>query len=430
MSLTSEQTSEMPRRINSTNRRTFLRITGGIAGVGLAGCAGNGDDGTTESGDVVTGSNHPEEVVIGSNYPLTGPTSYVGKRMDEAVRLAAMLKNEAGGIESMGGAEVSVISGDNKGEQELGSEVAQELIDDGAHVTTGCFSSPVTDDATRIAESEGVPFVIVGAADADILRETPLEYVFRPQPTSLRMAKNHADYLPTVAGNHDIDVETAALFYLDNSYGHSIRDGLQKALPDAGIDIVEETPINFGQTAETHVTQFREADPDAIIATAFEDQTVELARSMEEQEYEPPLFTGVANPAFSNPPALEEMGETADGALTTGYSINVVSEEAKEIQQRYQEEFDVPFDPANPGMAFGATQVIIEAFEEAGTPDSEELTATLRNIEVTDHILAMPPVTFDENGENENAMAVLHQAMDQATYVVYPEEYAERDPQL
>ena len=42
--------------------------------------------------------------------------------------------------------------------------------------------------------------------------------------------------------------------------------------------------------------------------------------------------------------------------------------------------------------------------------------------------MAMPPVTFDENGENENAMAVLHQVQDLAPEVVYPQEFAERDP--
>jgi len=388
--------------------------------LGAAGCIGYGDGGGEDD--------NPDEVVIGSNHPLTGPTAYNGTRMDEAVKLAATLKNENGGIESMGGAEVRVVSEDNQGEQELGSEAAQSLVDEGADVLTGCFSSPVTEDATRVAESEEVPFVISAAADADILQETPLEYVYRPQPSSLRMAENHAQYLVEVAGNNGIGVETAALFYLDNSYGQSIRDGLREALPAQGIEIVEEAPISFGQTAETQVTQFRDADPDAVVATSFEDQTVELVRAMQDQNYEPPVFGGVANAAFTNPPALEEMGQIANGAITTGYSLDVTREDVRDIQDRFQEEYGEPLDPASPGMAFGAAQVIIETFEQAGSADSETLKETLDEIEVSDHVMAMPPITFDENGENENAMAVLHQVHDLAPQVVYPEEFAESDP--
>lgn len=388
--------------------------------LGAAGCIGYGSGG----GD----DDNPDEVVIGSNHPLSGPTAYTGTRMDEAMKLAATMKNEEGGIESMDGAQVTVISEDNQGEQELGSEAAQSLVDDGADVLTGCFSSPVTEDATRIAESEEVPFVISAAADADILRETPLEYVYRPQPSSLRMAENHAQYLVEVAGDNELDVETAGLFYLDNSYGQSIRDGLREALPAEGIEIVEETPISFGQTAETQVTQFRNADPDAIIATSFEGQTVELVRAMQDQNYMPPVFGGVANAAFTNPPALEEMGDIVNGSITTGYSLDVTSDEVQNIQDRYEEEYGEPLDPASPGMAFGAAQVIIEAFEQAGSADSETLKETLDEIEVSDHVMAMPPITFDENGENENAMAVLHQVQELAPHVVYPEEFAERDP--
>lgn len=418
--------------VESIDRRRFLAAAGAGTVVSVAGCIGygsdddgdDGDDGTATSG----GEQHPDEVVIGSNHPLTGPTAYTGTRMDEAIQLAAMLKNEEGGIESMGGAEVRVISEDNQGQQELGSEAAQTLVDDGADILTGCFSSPTTDDATRVAESEGVPFVISAAADADILQETSLEYVYRPQPSSLRMAENHADYLPTVASDHGVDVETVAIFYLDNSYGQSLRDGLREALPAAGIDIVEEAAINFGQTAETQATQFRDADPDAIAATTFEDQTVELVRAMQDQDYMPPILSGVANAAFTNRPALQDMGEIVNGAVTTGYSMNVTSEEAQQIAERYEQEFEEPLDPASPGMAFGAAQVMIEAFEEAGTTDSEALNETLKEIEVTDHIMAMPPITFDEDGENENAMAILHQVQDLSPHVVYPPEFAETDP--
>lgn len=415
------QTGNDSGRLTASTRRRFLTTAGGAVTVGLAGCIGYGSD---DDDDATAG-----EVVIGSNHPLTGPIADTGGRMDQAIELAAMRKNEAGGIESMDGADVRVISADNEGQQELGSEAADELVEAGADVLTGCFSSPVTDDATRVAEREQIPFVISAAVDASILQETPLEYVYRPQPSSQRMADDHVEMMVEVTDEHGIDVETAGIFYLDNTYGQSIRNGLQNALPDHGIDIVEEAAIMFGQTPETQVTEFRASDPDALLATTFRNQTEDLVREMEQQEYEPPLFGGVANEALVNPDAIAEMGEFADGALSTGYNLDPFSEHTQDVLDRYQEEFGDPFDN-NVGMAYAAAEVIIAAVEEAGTTDSEELNETLQTIEVTDHILAMPPISFRDDGENENAAAALQQIQDGEAQIVRPAEFAVADPQF
>lgn len=424
----------------TSDRRSFVRYTGAAGALALAGCIGiddgnedgnTSDDGTSDDGtDGGSTSNGDDPTpVIGSNHPLTGAIAFTGERMDQAVQLAATIKNEQGGIESMGGAEIEVVSEDNQGRQELGSEAAQNLVDDGAHVLTGCFSSPVTEDATRVAESERTPFVISSAVDASILQETPLEYVYRPQPSSDRMAANHANMMTEVLEDHDLEVETAGLFYLDNSYGQSIRNGLRDALPDNGVEVIEEVAINFGQTPETAVTRFRESAPDTVIATTFETQTIELIAEMENQDYVPPLLSGVANAAFESPDALEDIGEVANGAITTGYSRDLTKERARSVNERYEDEYGYPMNN-NVAMAYGATEVIIQAFEEAGTTDRETLNETLKDIEVSEHILAMPPVTFREDGENENALANLKQIQDLEPKIIAPEEYAQTEPRL
>jgi len=223
---------------DSVSRRSFVKYSGaaGVTGA-LAGCSSNGGDGGDGSdggdggdggsgggGDGSDGGDAPDEVIIGSNHPLSGALSNTGERMDQAVRLAAMMKNESGGIESLDGAELSVISGDNEGAQELGGEVAQELIDDGASVLTGCYSSPVTSAATRTSESAGVPFVISVSVANSILRETQLNYAYRPQPPADQMAIDHARLLADTIRNAGEEIETAGLFYIDISFGQSIRD--------------------------------------------------------------------------------------------------------------------------------------------------------------------------------------------------------------
>lgn len=411
------------------DRRKFLKYGGATGIAAFAGCTGNGNgNGNGGNGNGGNG-NGADTVTIGSNHPLTGDLSATGTRMDNAVQLAAMRKNDEGGIESLDGAEIEVISGDNEGEQELGSEVAQDLVADGADVLTGCFSSPVTSAATRVAERERIPFVISVSVANDILQETQLDYVYRPQPSARQMGIDHADLMPTIARDNGVDVDTAALFYIDISFGQSIRDTLREELPENGVEIVEEAAIGFGETADTQVTSIRDAAPDAVIATTYEAGTIELVRAMDNQDYRPPVLAGCSNAAVNDISSIEEMGETANGALATNFALDPTNDRAAEVRQQFEEEFDQSFD-ANVAMTYASTEVIIEAIEQAGSADPEDINDTLRTITVENHIAAMPPISFQENGENENALAPLFQVQDLEDRVVAPEEYAEVTPQF
>ena len=409
---------------SGVSRRSFIKYSGaaGIAGA-LAGC-GLQDD-SSSGGD----GGSSGELVIGSNHPLSGSLSNTGERMNQAVELAAMMKNENGGIESAGGAEVSVVSGDNEGAQELGGEVAQELVDEGADVLTGCYSSPVTSAATRVAERERVPFVISVSVANSILQDTQLNYAYRPQPSARKMGVDHARLMPQVAEENGISVDTVGLFYIDISFGQSVSSTLKSELSDQGIDVVAEETIGFGDTADTQVTSFRDADPDAVIATTYRGGTIELLNAMDNQDYRPPILAGCSNAALNDVSALKEMGETTEGALATNFALNPTIDRAGEVRQRFQREFDAGFD-ANVAMTYAATEVILAAAEEAGSTDPEEINTALGGITVEDHIAGMPPITFRDNGENDNALAPLFQVQNLEDKIVAPDEFAETEPQF
>lgn len=408
----------MRKPTTQSNRRSFVKYVGAAGAVGLAGCIGQ--EPSDDSSDGVT---------IGSNHPLSGSLGGTGTRMDNAVQLAATIKNENGGIESLDGAELEVISEDNQGEQELGGEVTDSLIDDGADVVTGCFSSPVTNAATRAAERAGVPFVVSVSVDDAILQENDLQYAYRPQPPATQMAIDHAQLMPQAIRDAGQEVETAGLYYIDIDFGQSVRDALRDELPNQDIEIVEEVSIDFGETADTAVTQLANADPDVVIATTYEAETVELVSAMDNQNYAPPFIAGCANEALNDVGALEEMGDTVEGAFPTNFALNPTLDRAQEVKDRYESEFDETFS-ANVAMTYAATEVIIAGIEAAGSSDPEEINTALSEIEVSDHIAAMPTITFDDNGENKNALAPLFQVQDLDDRVVAPEEYAETDVDL
>lgn len=419
------------------SRRAFLATSATASLVSLVGCLGDdggGNDGgdgqeTSSDGGTVGSTkttDYPDEVVIGSVHPLTGSTSYVGKRLHNAVELAATIKNENGGIQSMDGATVRVVERDHKNDPTVGGEVTRELVDEGADVLTGTYSSPVTSAATRVAETQQVPFVIDISVAASILQERDLNYVYRAQPNSWSQASDAVRGLRAVADSAGIDVSTIGLFYVDTTYGQAIRDGLRRATADTDLEIVAETTIGFGGTADTQVTKLRRADPDVVVPTAFTNQMLELVGAMKNQEYWPKVLAGCATGGM-NHETFTKMGDVINGELTSGYGMDPNTDKKERVNQRFMETYDTASMTANVAMAYSTGEVLIEAFEQAATTDADELNRTLQNFEVTDHIMAMPPISFDENGENANPLSVTSQVQDLETQIVYPDRYAEAE---
>lgn len=401
---------------HSASRRRFIKYAGAAGAVGVAGCIGDDDE-------------EADEIIIGSNHPMSGFLGDTGTRMDYAVQLAAEMKNEDGGIESLGGAEIEVISGDNQGDQALGGDVTDELIDDGAHVVTGCFSSPVTSAATLAAEARQVPFVISVSVADDILQADQLNYAYRPQPRSDQMAYDLANMLPEVIRDAGGSVDTAGIYYIDIDFGQSIRDSLREYLPEQDIEIVQEVGVDFGETPDVQATALRDAEPDLVIPVSYAAETVNLMAAMDNINYHPPYIAGCANEAMNDRGAIETMGDIVEGGFATNFALNPLDSRAADIRERYEDQFDEGFD-ANIAMTFAATEVIIAALEEAGSTDHDEINDALADISVEDHIAAMPTITFDDRGENVNAIAPLFQIQDGLDLIIHPEEYAEAEVQL
>jgi branched-chain amino acid transport system substrate-binding protein len=123
----------------------------------------------------------------------------------------------------------------------------------------------------------------------------------------------------------------------------------------------------------------------------------------------------------------EKMGQVIEGSMSSGYQVNKQSERVQEINERYMNTYDTAPMEGNIGMAYATAQVIIEAFEEAGSADPEVVNETLQNITVEDHVMAMPPIEFDDTGENADGLTITNQVQDMQNETVYPDRYATAD---
>lgn len=449
------------------NRRQYLRTVGAGVFAGLAGCmggddgdgtggsGGDGGDGGTSGGDGGSGSSggddggsggstgtpgsSVDEVVIGGNHPLSGALSSAGTAMSNAGKVAAMHINEGGivpgfddgGIPNLDGATVRFVSRDNEGTQELGAEVHNQLLDEGAVIFTGCYSSPVTLAATQVAEREGVPHIIDVSVANEILQGRGMDYTYRIQTPASGMAGNYAEFMPALARENGQTMDTASLVYLDNAFGQSIRNTLQDVLPEQDVELVDEMAFSFGkENMDTEATRVKQADADAFIFVGYGGGGTRMMESLQNVDYRPPLLTGTSTPTFTDEDVIAQIGRFANGGFGNNYEFDYSLEWTDRIFADYRVEYGRPLGVTHSVMTYTMVVVAANAINEAGSDDPEEINQALENITVEDHPAASGPVTFQDNGENANALSPMLQVQNLEANVVWPEEYAQADVQF
>jgi branched-chain amino acid transport system substrate-binding protein len=425
---------------SDTSRRSFLKRSGvgtAIVASGLAGCVGDGggDDGEGGGGDGDgdgggTTTQTVDEVKIGSIHPLSGYIAETGTRLNNAVKLAAKIKNEAGGIDSLGGATVNVVEFDHKAEQETAAQGGKELVDEGVVGLLGTYFSPGAIALTQIAEQEQVPFMTTVVGTNTLLRDKGLNYSYRPQPNTTAAARDYAEMVPQLIRDSGNQYDTVGIFHVDNPFGQEIKAALNDLLPEQDVEVVEEVAIEFGaNNADTQATKLRDADPDAIVMANYEPGGRLLLNSLQNLDYRPPFLNGVFAATFVADEVVRELPDIANGTTNNTSISDPTKERTAQVKQQYQETYDTVMD-SNAVFGFIGADVLIQAIEEAGSDDPTEINDALSTISVDNHIGAMPAIEFLDNGENANSLAPVTQIQDKSVKIVHPERFADADPQF
>ena len=397
--------------------RKFSGIVAAMA-VALAMTACGTDDEGGGSGS------SPDEIVIGSIHPLTGPLAGAGQLMDQGAKLAVEDINEAGGIEALDGAELVLESGDSKGEAETGQSEAQRLIDDGAVALVGTYQSDVTLNVASVAERSRVPLVIDVAVDDQIL-EQDYQYTFRIQPNASSMGEDGADRLLEIAEQGGETVDSVAYIHEEGAFGTSVFEAFKKQAESQGISVAKEvtySPTNFSD-ATTQVREAASADPDVIVGTGYYPDQLLVAKAVQALSPDIQALYGVANGAFDDENFPNDAGAAGEGVLSANYHYNAASERTQDIRKRFEQEYGAPMQTASV-LSYQAVEVIAQALEDGGSADPSDLREAISGISLDDPLLAFDgPIEFDETGQNTNATVVVMQVQGAKVEQVAPEEF-------
>lgn len=370
-----------------------------------------------------------DPIAIGSLHPLTGGLAQDGIAMDEAAQMAVDDINAAGGIASLAGTQLVLVSADSQGSPDVGATEAQRMIDGGVVAIIGAYQSAVSINVAALAERSGVPFVIdVTVADAVITDES--RYTFRIQPNATDNGVFGIQALVEMAAIAGIEIKSVAHLYDQSGFGASIHEALMAEADALGIDVVEKITYNPFEVSDltTELARVAASGADALINTGYYGDGVLVARGLDEvRPANLKIVFGVASGAFD----VDEFPSDVDGAgeffFNSNYHYDATSARVSDIRTRYEARFGKPMRTAAV-LSYQAIEVVAAGLEAAGSADRDALRDGISGVVISDPLVAgSGPIQFDERGENLNARPIVMQVLDGAVVQVYPVNFKEAD---
>ena len=397
-----------------------------LLALGAAACGGGAP---TPGGSAAT-QDKPKgaPVTIGTLHPLTGALAVDGQQMANAAKLAADEINAAGGIKSLGGAQVTIASADTQGKPEVAQSEAQRLIQEGATALVGPYQSAVASQIAAVAERSTIPFVI-DVATADSILAQGYTYTFRIQPNASVMGTEGAKYILELAKATGTPVKKIGDLHEQTEFGTTVMKAFAEEAKKQGVTVDPVISYDAFKASDltTEVTRMKEAGVDVIAVTGYYRDGLLVAKNIDSVKPGAKAVLGVANGAFDLPQFPKDLGATADGYFDANYHADVTKTEyqalAKSFQTKYGAEIRTPAV-----LSYEAVRLIAAGLEKSASSDRAKLRDAISGLSFETLMANKGKVEFAKNGENKNAVPILMQVQSGAVKQVFPKDFEESKP--
>src|SRR5215470_19587670 len=183
------------------------------------------------------------EIVVGAPNSMTGGLGELGTRTVWGLQLAFDQINSQGGIKSLGGAKLKLISADTTSENPpQAASITRRMIDqDGAVIIAGATASAMTLAAQVEAEKSQVPMITSSYADGIVTRGYKYTFKLTPQGGAIWNWSMSTAYEMWKASKGS-PPKTAAIFMSNDAVGLIV----QKQLPEHAKTLNLEVPFSTG----------------------------------------------------------------------------------------------------------------------------------------------------------------------------------------
>jgi branched-chain amino acid transport system substrate-binding protein len=233
-------------------------------------------------------ASYAQNIKIGLTGPYTGGSAAMGASMRDGVRLAVEQINAKGGIN---GQKIQLIERDDEAKNELGVQIAQELINKEKVVATvGYINTGVSLASQRFYQEAEIP-VMNNVATGSIVTKQFLppnhanNYIFRNSANDSIQSSMIADVVKAKG------YTKIAIIADSTNYGQLGRADVEKALAERGLKAVVVEKFNIGDTDMTaQALRAKDAGADVVITYAIGPELAQTVNAIVKLGWKVPVM--------------------------------------------------------------------------------------------------------------------------------------------
>jgi branched-chain amino acid transport system substrate-binding protein len=323
------------------------------------------------------------EIQVGVVTAMTGAMASFGEQMRNGVEAAAKQINQKGGVL---GDNVSLVVLDDACDPKQGVSTANQIANQGISFVIGHLCTGPSVPASDVYAEEGI-IMISPTATAPVLTERGLDNVFRVAGRDDQQGKVAGDYIATHIKNPKV-----AIVHDKQAYGAGLADATTKVLATHNIQPVMTGSVNPGESDfSALITKMKSEGVNVVYFGGYHAEAGQIVRQMKNGSLNAVL---VAGDGLSNPDFWAITGESGAGTLFT-FSPDPTKNPsaAPVIEQLRADRIDPAFFTL---YSYAAMQVLAQAIDKAGEPDTQAVGEVMRE---TTFDTVIGPLNFDAKGD-------------------------------
>jgi branched-chain amino acid transport system substrate-binding protein len=216
--------------------------------------------------------------------------------------------------------------------------------------------------------------------------------------------------------------------YCNDLFGQSLSRGFQAAhkATSPGWDIVEVIPWpEPPQDLSTEVAKAKAARPDIIAPITRPASAQLLLPEIRKQRIEMMGIVGPGSPGLYEAGQLAVLKEDLEYVLTSVPWANFKNSKTQTVAEEYRRRSSGKTFDTNSGYSYDAMFVLADALERARSADPDAIVDALRKTSYAGGLMQYGgPITFNEIGDNPNAIPTMIQILGQKPVAVWPKDAA------
>ncbi len=320
-----------------------------------------------------------EPIKIGMSGPFTGGSSSMGVSMRDGVKLAVEEINKAGGVL---GRPIELVERDDEAKNEVGVQIAQELINKEQVVATvGFINTGVALASQRFYEEAEIPVIDNVATGSAVTKQFnppdfKANYVFRNAANDTIQSRMIAEQ--AINKEH---FKKPAILADSTNYGQLGKTDLTAALATLNVTPVATEKFNIGDTDMTaQVLKAKEAGADVILTYAIGPELAQIANSMAKLGWKVPM---IGSWTLSMASFIDTAGPNGDGAMMPETFIQEpTTPKRKAFIEAYKAAYKIDRipSPVSAAQGYDSIYLLAAAIKQAGSTDGRKIREALENL--------------------------------------------------